>query len=77
MSAYDGDYANPRKIQYSFTIRPTTVPGSFIYNTQETLASYFEMNPDTGALTLQKDLQVGKFLFLKQVIYITIILLNN
>lgn len=44
--AYDGDYANPRRLRYG--LDPEGLPFS----------SYFEIDPDTGIVSVRKDLQV-------------------
>ena len=46
VEAYDGDYANPRRIRYG--LNPTGLPFS----------SYFRIDPDTGVITVRKNLQV-------------------
>ena len=61
VSAYDGDYANPRKLKYGFTISQTKLSESSVHNFDIKLTSYFQMNPDTGVLSLRKDVQVSQF----------------
>ena len=58
VSAYDGDYANPRKLHYGFTFPLQRPPESSDSNFQTSVGSYFQMNPNTGVLSLQKDVQV-------------------
>jgi hypothetical protein len=47
VSAFDGDYAHPRKIRYG--LDPAGLPYS----------SFFEVNPDSGVITLRKSLTVS------------------
>ena len=60
--AYDGDYANPRKLRYEFTVLPREPSESSKLNSQSPLASYFQINPNTGVLSLRKDVQVNQFI---------------
>ena len=57
VEAYDGDYANPRKLRYEFTTQPRNLPASSSQN-HHTIENYFRMNPDTGVLSLRKDIEV-------------------
>jgi hypothetical protein len=45
VSAFDGDYANPRRLRYG--LDPTGLPYS----------SYFEIDPDAGVVKVRKSLQ--------------------
>ena len=58
MSAYDGDYANPRKIIYDFTIPSINSMEATPPNKNSKMAGYFQMNRDTGVLSLRKDAEV-------------------
>ena len=58
MSAYDGDYANPRKIIYDFTIPSINTLEGTTQERNNKMAGYFQMNRDTGVLSLRKDAQV-------------------
>ncbi len=54
VSAFDGDYAHPRRIRYG--LDPSGLPFS----------SYFAIHPDTGIVTVRKSLMVcNSFLFSK------------
>ena len=46
VSAFDGDYAHPRKIRYG--LDPAGSP----------FGNFFDINPDSGIVTLRKSLQV-------------------
>ena len=58
MSAYDGDYANPRKIMYDFTIPSINSMEATTPSKISKMAGYFQMNRDTGVLSLRKDAEV-------------------
>lgn len=57
MSAYDGDYANPRELRYEFSEDTSSLKASE-KNIVAKISSYFKMNPETGVLSLRKDVQV-------------------
>ena len=63
VSAYDGDYANPRKLRYEFSEESNTLQASR-QNTNSQILSYFKMNPDTGVLSLRKDIQVKRIVLI-------------
>ncbi len=46
MSAFDGDYANPRRLRYA--LDPTGRP----------LSNHFRIDPDSGVVTVRKSLLV-------------------
>ena len=48
VSAYDGDYAHPKRLRYG--LDPTGLPYS----------NYFDIDPDTGVVKVKKSLQVCK-----------------
>ena len=50
VTAYDGDYANPRQLRYG--LNPQGLPYS----------NFFSIHPDTGVITLRKDLNVSIFI---------------
>ena len=58
VSAYDGDYANPRKIMYDFTIPSINSLEGTTQERNSKMAGYFQMNRDTGVLSLRKDAEV-------------------
>ena len=58
MSAYDGDYANPRKIIYDFTIPSINSRDATEQDKNSKMAGYFQMNRDTGVLSLRRDAEV-------------------
>ena len=57
MSAYDGDYANPRKLHYEISEETNELEVSR-QNSMSQISSYFKMDPDTGVMSLRKDIQV-------------------
>ena len=57
VSAYDGDYANPRKLYYEFSEDTNSLKASEKRGISK-ISSYFKMNPETGVLSLRKDVQV-------------------
>ena len=57
VSAYDGDYANPRKLRYGFSDETNHLDSSDKQATSK-ISSYFKMNPDTGVISVRKDVQV-------------------
>ena len=52
VKAYDGDFANPRWLRYG--LNPEGLPYS----------NFFSIHPDTGVITLRKDLNVSRSLIL-------------
>ena len=58
VSAYDGDYANPRKIIYDFTIPSINSRDATEQDKNSKMAGYFQMNRDTGVLSLRKNAEV-------------------
>ena len=57
VSAYDGDYANPRKLRYEISEETNELEASR-QNSISQISSYFKMDPDTGVMSLRKDIQV-------------------
>ena len=57
VSAYDGDYANPRKLRYEISEETNELETSR-QNSIPQISSYFKMDPDTGVVSLGKDIQV-------------------
>ena len=57
VSAYDGDYANPRKLRYEISEETNELEKSR-RNSIPQISSYFKMDPDTGVVSLVKDIQV-------------------
>ena len=62
VSAYDGDYANPRKLRYGLSDKTDHFDSSD-KTIASKISSYFKMNPDTGVISLRKDVQVKTIAF--------------
>ena len=68
VSAYDGDYANPRKLHYEFSEDTNSLKASEKKGISK-ISSYFKMNPETGVLSLRKDVQVMWIIFKNIVLF--------